>query len=86
MMIFVVQVLPPIRNKKKKKVQKPVIKKEKYDINTKRIKSSDYAAWNKFDVVSSLIFFNDFYLFRQHRLCHNYILYKKELRIIIFDD
>lgn len=60
MMIFVVQVLPPIRSKKKKIVQKPVTKEEKCNTNTKRIKSSDYSAWDKFDVVSSLIFLMTF--------------------------
>ncbi|XP_047356002.1 RNA polymerase II-associated protein 3 isoform X1 [Vespa velutina] len=44
------QVLPPIRSKKKKIVQKPATKEEKCNTNTKRIKSSDYSAWDKFDV------------------------------------
>ncbi|KAF7397736.1 hypothetical protein HZH68_008958 [Vespula germanica] len=44
------QILPPIRSKKKKVVQKPVTKEEKCNTNIKRIKSSDYSAWDKFDV------------------------------------
>ncbi|XP_015185919.1 PREDICTED: RNA polymerase II-associated protein 3-like isoform X2 [Polistes dominula] len=43
------QVLPPIRSKKKKVMQKPPVK-EKCNENTKRIKSSDYSSWDKFDV------------------------------------
>ncbi|KAI4486915.1 hypothetical protein M0802_012234 [Mischocyttarus mexicanus] len=43
------QVLPPIRSKKKKVIQKSPVK-EKSNTNTKRIKSSDYSSWDKFDV------------------------------------
>lgn len=45
------QVLPPIRNKKKKTTQKPTTSKaEKCSTNKKKIKSSDYSSWDKFDV------------------------------------
>ena len=42
--------LPPIRSKHKNKTKNPPTKKDQGDNKSKRIKSHDYSAWEKFDV------------------------------------
>lgn len=55
--IYICQItLPPIRSKSKSKTKVTLTKQNGSDIKSKRIKSFDYCAWDKFDAVSFIYY------------------------------
>lgn len=49
-------VLPPIRKENKKKTKAASTKQNENNNKSKRIKSYDYSAWDKFDVVCLILY------------------------------